>query len=250
MNAYELLKDRLTKNMYRRGQYKGDAPLEKRTKNHIRIVQRTDCMCVQMYGTKILTAYMDGSIAIALDGWHNSSTTKQWINYALGITGFYGFYIGNKSVMSLSQLAVSTPKGAYLYYDGIRFNGDGTLASEPKPFGARRIDKSESKAFTEDIKASGFKDVYSLLYATCTPPDDGRTMYRDWKDYLQDPDHADKWPSIVEYHKYELRWDHTTGQRKWRETYDDAKACWAAMMKLAKQGMYNNVTTEVTHIDK
>jgi hypothetical protein len=249
MNAYELLKDRLTKDMYKRGQYKGDAPLEKRTKSHVRIVQRTDCMCVQMYGTKILTAYVDGSIEITLDGWYNSSTTKQWLNYALGVTGFHGFWLGNKSIMSLSQSTVTTPSGIYLYYDGIRFNAEGQLVSTPKPFEARRIDRSESKAFTEDIKASGFKDVYSLLYATCTPPEGGQSIDRHWKEQLQDPDHADKWPSIVEYFKYDKRWNHKIVQHEWHEL-DNAQACWARMMAKAKQDMYNTVATEVTHIDK
>jgi hypothetical protein len=249
MNAYELLKDRLTKNMYRRGQYKGDAPLEKRAKNHVRIVAVSDRMCVQMHSTKILTAYMDGSIEIALDGWGGSSTTKQWLNYALSVAGFRGFWLGSKSVMSLSQLTITTPSGTYLYYDGIRFNGDGMLDSKPKPFSARRIDKSESKGFTDNLKVSGFKDVYPLLYATCTPPEGGQSIPRHWKDYVQDPDFANLWPEIIEYFKYDTRWNHVKGGREWHEL-DNAQACWARMMAKAKQDMYNNVTTEVTHIDQ
>jgi len=249
MNAYELLKARLDKNAYKRGQYKGDAPLEKRTKSHIRIVEMTDRMCVQMYSTKILTAYMDGSIEITLDGWDTSSTTRQWLNYALSIAGFRGFWLGKKSIMSLSQLTITTPSGLYLYYDGIRFNGVGTLASEPKPFEARRIDRSESTGFTDNLKASGFKDVYPLLYATCTPPEKGQSIPRAWKDYMQDPDSADLWPEIIEYFKYDLRWNHAKGAREWDEM-DNAKACWARMIAKAKQDMYNNVTTEVTRIDQ
>lgn len=250
MNAYELLKDRLTKNVYKRGQFKGDAPLEKRTKSHVRIVEMTDRICVQMYNTKILTAYMDGSIEITLDGWDTSSTTRQWLNYALNITGFRGFWLGKKSIMSLSQLTITTPSGIYLYYDGIRFNGDGTLASEPKPFEARRIDKEESKAFMDNLNVSGFRAMYPVLYATCTPPEKGQRMPRAWRDYMQDANSADMWPEIIEYYKYTLSWNHTAGTREYVETYDDAKACWAQMMKLAKQGMYSIVKTEVTRIDQ
>jgi len=249
MNAYELLKARLDKNVYKRGRYKGDAPLEKRTKSHVRIVEMPGCMCVQMYNTDILTAYMDGKVEITLGGWHNSSTTKQWLNYALGITGFYGFWLGNKSIMSLSQLTITTPSGIYLYYDGIRFNGDKTLASEPKPFEARRIDRSESTEFRDNLKVSGFKDMFPVLYATCAPPEGGQSIHMGWKDYMQDADHADAWPFIVEYFKYDWRWNHAQGAREWHEL-DNAQACWARMMAKAKEDMYNTVATEVTHIDQ
>ena len=249
MNAYHLLKARLDKNVYKKGQYKGDAPLEKRTKSHVRIVAASDRMCVQMYSTKILTAYMDGAIEITLDGWHNSSTTKQWLNYALSTAGFRGFYLGNKSIMSLSQLSVTTPSGIYLYHDGIRFNGDGTLDSKPKPFEARRIDRSESKEFTDNLKVSGFKDMYPVLYATCQPPEGGKSINRGWKDYLQDADYAEHWPSIIEYFKYDIYWNHSKGAREWHEL-DNAKACWARMMAKAKQDMYTTIRTEVTRLDK
>ena len=248
MNAYQLLKDRLTKNVYKRGQYKGDAPLEKRTKSHVRIVEMTDRMCVQMYSTKILTAYMDGAIELTLDNWGGSSTTKQWLNYALSLAGLRGFWLGSKSVMSLSQLTITTPNGTYVYYDGIRFNGDGMLDSKPKPFLARRIDKSESKGFTDNLKVSGFKDVYPLLYAICQPPEGGKNIHRHWKDYMQDPNSADTWPEIIEYFKYDSRWNHRIGQREWHEL-DNAKGCWARMTAKAKEDMYNIVETEVTRLD-
>lgn len=247
MNAYHLLKARLDKTVYKRGQYKGDAPLEKRTKSHVRIVEMTDRMCVQMYHTKILTAYMDGAIEIDLANWGGSSTTKQWLNYALSAAGFRGFWLGSKSVMSLSQLTITTPSGTYLYYDGIRFNAEGQIASTPKPFEARRIDKSESTGFTDNLKVSGFKDVYPLLYATCQPPEGGQRIHRMWKDYLQDADYAEQWPEIIEYFKYDMRWNHVKGGREWHEM-DNAQACWARMMAKAKQDMYNNVATEVTVI--
>jgi len=252
MNAYHLLKARLDKNVYKRGQYKGDAPLEKRTKSHVRIVEgenlSQECMHVRMYSTKILTAYMDGAIEINLNNWSGSSTTRQWLNYALGLT-MHGFWLGNKSVMSLSQPTITTPSGIYLHYDGIRFNAEGKIVTTPKPFEAKRIDKSESKGFTDGLKVSGFKDVYPLLYATCTPPEKGQSMARHWKDYMQDPNSADTWPEIIEYFKYDMEWNHTMGKREWHEM-DNAKACWARMMAKAKQDMYQTIATEVTRIDK
>ena len=74
-------------------------------------------------------------------------------------------------------------------------------------------------------------------------------MPRMWKDYLQDADFANLWPEIIEYFKYDMRWNHTKGGREWHEM-DDAKACWARMMAKAKQDMYQTIRTEVTRIDK
>jgi len=247
MNAYQLLKERLTKQMYKRGQYKGDAPLEKRKQSHVRIVEGEN-MYVRMYSTDILTAFRNGAIEIDLDNWGGSSTTKQWLNYALSVAGFRGFWLGSKSVMSLNQLTITTPSGLYLYYDGIRFNAEGQIASTPKPFAARRIDKSESTGFTDSLKVSGFKDVYPLLYATSTPPEGGQSMPHRWKDYLQDADFANLWPEIIEYFKYDTRWNPKAGGREWHEM-DNAKACWARMMAKAKQGMYDTIRTEVTRLD-
>jgi hypothetical protein len=205
-------------------------------------------MYEQMYSTQIMTAFRNGDIEIHLANWGGSSTTKLWLNYALGLT-MHGFWVGNKSVMSMSQLTITTPSGLYLYYDGIRFNAEGEIVSTPKPFEARRIDKSESTGFTDNLKVSGFKDVYPLLYATCAPPERGQSMPRMWKDYLQDADFANLWPEIIEYFKYDMRWNHTKGGREWHEM-DDAKACWARMMAKAKQDMYQTIRTEVTRIDK
>lgn len=246
MNAYQLLKERLTKQMYKRGQYKGDAPLEKRKKSHVRIVEGEN-MYVRMYSTDILTAFRNGDIEISMGGWAGSSTTKQWLNYALSVAGFRGFWLGSKSVMSLNQLTITTPGGLYLYYDGIRFNQAGELVTEPQRFEARRIDKSESTGFTDNLKVSGFKDVYPLLYATSTPPEGGQSIARMWKDYMQDSNSADTWPEIIEYFKYDSRWNHKIGQREWHEL-DNAKACWARMMAKAKQDMYDTLRTEVTVI--
>jgi hypothetical protein len=247
MNAYQILKDRHAERMYKRGQFKGDAPLEKRTKSHVRIVEG-ESMHVRMYTTNILTAFKNGEVEINLDRWAHSNTTRQWLNYALGLT-MHGFWVGNKSVMSLSQPIVTTPSGIYLYYNGIRFNAEGKLVTTPKPFEAKRIDKDESKAFTDSLKVSGFKDVYPLLYATRTPPEKGPSIARMWKDYLQDPDFACGWPEIIEYFKYGMEWNHTMGKRECVEM-DNAKACWARMMSRAKQDMYNTIRTEVTRLDK
>jgi len=246
MTPYEILLARHADRIYKRGQYKGDAPMDKRGKSHFRIV-KGESMYVRMYNTDILVAFKNGDFDINLNGYASSSTTRMNTNHTLGIIKS-GMWVCNKPVMGLNQCVVTTPHGAYLYYDGIRFNQAGELVSTPQQFEAKRIDKSESTEFTDNLKGSGFKDMYPLLYATRTPPEKGQSMPRSWKDYIQDADYADTWPEIIEFFKYDTRWSLTKGAREWHEI-DNAKACWARMMAKAKQDMYNTIRTEVTRLD-
>jgi len=242
MTPYEILKDRLAKHIYKRGQYKGDAPMDKRSKPHFRIVEGEN-MHVRMYNTNILTAFRNGEFEINLNGYGSSITTRANINHALGVCR-QNIGIGNRNVMGLSQCTVYANGSRYVYYDGIRFNQEGELVSKPKPFEARRIDKAESKEFMDALKASGFKDVFPLLYATCPTPDGVPILHRYWDDYLQDADYAHCWPEIIEYFKYDRKWD---GGYRMVEV-DNAKGCWARMMAEAKKHMYNNILTEVTKL--
>ena len=246
MTPYEILFARHAKNLYKRGMYKGDAPMETRAKNHFRIIKGAN-MAVTMYSTNILTAYRNGEFTIDLGGWSESSTTKSNINYALGVIN-QRMSIGTKVIMGVRQTVIRTGTNLYLYYDGIRFNQAGELVTKPQEFEARRINKAESKELAEAVVLSGFKDMYPVLYATSTPPEGGQSMPHRWKDYLQDADYAHNWPEIIEYFKYDMRWNPKAGgRREWHEL-DNAKACWARMMAKAKQDMYDTIRTEVTVI--
>ena len=247
MTPYEILFARLTKNLYKRGAYKGDAPMEKRAKNHFRIV-RGENMVVTMYSTNILTAYRNGEFTIDLGGWSESSTTKSNINYALGVIN-QRMSIGTKIIMGVRQTVVRTKGGYYLYYDGIRFNQAGELVTKPQGFEARRIDKDASKLLMDAVKESGFKAMYPVLYATAQAEGYNGSYFLPtrWQDYIQDADYAHYWPELVLWFKYDRRWNPKAGGREWHEL-DNAKTCWARMMARVKQDMYNNVATEVTVI--
>jgi hypothetical protein len=248
MNPYEILKARLADRMYKRGMYKGDAPMESRGKRHFRIITGNDCMHVRMYGTDMLTAYPNGEYTISLNGHESSSTTRMNINFSLAVVR-QQVGISNRNIMGISQSTVYADGGRFLYYDGIRFNQEGKLLSEPKAFEARRINKEESKALTDNLKASGFKDMFPVLYATCQATTGGISIDRHWEDYLQDPEHAHRWPETIEYFKFKDKWDRMQGKRVYVEI-DHAKGCWARMMAKAKQGMYLTIRTEVTRVDK
>lgn len=248
MNPYEILKARHADRIYKRGIHKGDAPMESRGKRNFRIIAGTDCMHVRMYGTNILTAYSNGEYIIHLAGYESSNTTRMNLNYSLAVMR-QTVSISNRNVMGISQATMYANGGRFLYYDGIRFNQESKLISEPKGFEAKRINKEESTALMDNLKASGFKDVFPVLYATCQATERGVPLDSHWEDYLQDPEWAHRWPETIEYFKFKDKYDWSQGKRMYVEI-DNAKACWARMMAKAKQGMYLTIRTEVTRLDK
>jgi len=256
MTPFELLNARLNSHAYKRGKFKGDAPLEKRTKRHIRIRKVDDnTMAVRMYETDILTVRKDGTFTIRLDRYWSNSTTKSWLNYAFNITRL-GMSIGSKSVMSLSQLVVSTPHGHYVYYDGMDFNADRQLTSPPMKFLAKRINKAEVAEFKKGIQESGFKDMFPMLYGMAEHEPEHFTDYiRNLADFLTDSENASSWSSFISKRKYDRRWHYAVSGNTGSHTYGivevgDVKSCWNGIMKNAKSGMYDNLETEVTVIPK
>jgi len=252
MTPFELLNARLNSHAYKRGMYKGDAPLEKRTKRHIRIRKVDDnTMAVRMYNTDILTVRKDGTLTISLDRWWSNATTKSWLNYAFHSTRL-GMSIGSKSVMSLSQLVMSTPHGHYVYYDGMEFNADRQLTSPPKKFLAKRINKAEVAEFTQGIKDSGFKDMFPMLYGMAEHETEPTSDFiRNIADFLTDSDNASSWSTFISKRKYDRRWTfNATGHTYGIVEVGDVKSCWDGIMKAAKTNMYDNLETEVTVIPK
>jgi len=250
MTPYEILSARHAKNLYKRGMYKGDAPMEKRAKNHFRIVW-SENMAVTMYSTNILTAYRNGEFTIDLGGWSESSTTKSNINYALGVIN-QRMSIGTKVIMGVRQTVVRTKGGYYLYYDGIRFNQAGELVTKPRPFEARRINKDDTKELMDAVKKSGFKAMYPVLYATAQAEDyEGTPITSRWHDHIQDADYAHYWPETVLWWKFDKRWylPTTGGHKHGVVEISNAKTCWARMMAQVKSNMYDTIRTEVTRLD-
>jgi hypothetical protein len=253
MNAYELLSNRLKNHVYKRGAYKGDAPLEKRKKAHVRIRRvDDDTVAVRMFQTDILTVRKDNTFRVALESW-TTSTTKTWLNYAFNYARI-NLTIHSKSVQSLSQLVMSTPYGYYLYYSGMEFDAERRLTSKPMPFEARRINKASVAEFKKGIEDSGFKNMFPLLYGTATPEEESEKPSYPWhiSETLTDPDYASDWSILIAKHKYERKWVWNPGGNAGYQTLEkgDAKSCWDTIMKAAKSGMYDTLRTEVTVIPK
>jgi hypothetical protein len=208
------------------------------------VVKNNDnTMAVRMFGTDLLTANPDGTVVIDTGGWYDRPTTILRLNEALNWF-FDGVSISmyKQSILSYSQPVLRVNGKRYSYYDGITLNEQGEIITPLRAFEMKRIDKVESKEFTEDLKASGFKDAYNLLYAMTTPEDRGENDYSlfgvDWTDVLANNDQADKWKLIIARVKFQKDyWSARSGGSLWTEK-SDAKACWANIMQYCKKNMY------------
>jgi hypothetical protein len=250
MTTYDRLYAHLTRHAYKRGDNKGDAPFDqsRRGRSHHRVAQRADFMAIRFHNTDIVRAYPDGRVMIDCRGWVNNNTTREALREATKFMPF-SFSVSNRSVMSLSQTVVQRMDKTFLYCDGITFDGEGNIITPLQPFQARRIDKAESKEFMDGIAASGFKDMYKLLYNTAQQPEGTIGVFnrRLLNDVLINPEDASDWPLIIAKYKYEQKWTGFGGGKQWHEV-GTAKTCWSRIMSACKRNMYNIVRTEVVSI--
>ena len=253
MNTFNKLSMHMNKHVYTKGAHKGDAPVDGSRRGRVthRVAKRYDHMAVIMHRTSILQAYEDGTFVLDTAGWHDSPTTKESVRVALRFTPLSGRYIYSKKVFGKSQLCISLKDGRVVkYYDGMKFDADGTLTTPLQTFERYGINKQESKEFADDIKASGFKAMFPLLYTTCKAPDSGITHlpdHRRLQHILEIDYNAHQWSEIIEYFKFEMQYDYKTQTRVCVER-GDAKSCWAAIMKACKSHMYETTATTVTSI--
>ena len=253
MNTFNKLSMHMNRHVYTKGAHKGDAPVDgsRRGRSNHRVAKRYDHMAVIMHRTSILQAYEDGAFMLDTAGWHDSPTTKEAMRVALRFTPLSGRYIYSRRVFGKSQLCISLKDGRVVkYYDGMKFDVDGTLTTPLETFERYGIDKQASKQFADDIKASGFKAMFPLLYAACKAPDSGITHvpnHYHLSETFTTAHLAPSWPEIIEYFKFETCYDYKTQTRFCTER-GDAKSCWAAIMKACKSRMYETTATTVTSI--
>lgn len=248
MTTYAKLKLHLERHEYKRGQFKGDAPLDakRRGLSHTRVFDNGLRRGVIMHNTRILTAYDDGRFVLDSGGWHAHPTTRDAIGRALRFTPISGSYLHSRIVGGISQTALHLACGGrVLYYDGMQFDAEGKLTTPLKPFMQRRINREESKEFMQEVKDSGFKDMYALLYATSPEPDGllstrSNTALREaiTRDYM-----AHTWGEIVQGLKYKVEYDYRKGRAIWFPR-GDAKYCWSMLMSACKKEMYETVKSD------
>ncbi len=202
MNAHTKLTMHLSRHMYKRGQFKGDAPADssRRAKSHFRVIKGNGGqMLVRMHNADLITAYDDGRIVLDTRGWSTSPTTRGCMNDAL--TSFFGMgYLFSVRKGGYSQTGVRMNGKTYRYYDGMEFSADGTLLTPAKVFTAKRTDREETAEFRADIKESGFVDVFPVLYQAAEASRPG--FIPRIKEKMCSADDAEYWPAIVSMYKY------------------------------------------------
>ena len=247
MNAYEKLEKHLNDYMYQRGDFKGAAPADSsnRRKTNFRVTKDTysEPMAVRFHNTDIIKAYPNGDIVLNCNGWETAPTTRAAMNFALRWFFPYPIRMYGQKFKGLNPtcLAIGYNKRV-MYYDGIRFNHEGQVLSELKPFEAQRINKEESSEFAKRVKASGFKDVFKILHATADPEirkNNSLPWPKRVKDVVTDENMAHHWPYVVACH--------TFGTGYWAADKAAPERAWASLMANCKQSMYEIVPTS-THL--
>lgn len=241
MTPYAKLNDILTTDRYIKGAHKGDAPMDKRSKTHFRVMRKSNQdLAVRFWNTDIITVSAEtGDLTLDCDGWGDRPTTKEAMNITLNQLLPYRVYLGSRRFKGRNNLVLSTRQGTYLYYDGMVLSPEGELLSEPQPFKARVIDREATKEFAEQIEASGFKDMFRILWGSADV--EGRAyVRRKVHEMVTDPTYADEWQNLIAYY--------AQGMSRGRYTKRDADATWQSIMREAKKFMYITVETEVTKI--
>jgi hypothetical protein len=251
MTVYTAMQLHLARHMYKRGKHKGTAPLDgsRRGRNHERVRETAvGNMAVRFHNTDVITVQPDDSFVVSCDGWFRSPTTRICLNDAFR-KFFYpvpGLHVSvyNGVKYSKNQPIVSVNGKEYRYYDGITFSASGELLSTHKPFEAKRIDKSETKELHDGLKESGFKDVFKLLHAAATSDDvgwqnAGGRIAPQLRDILTNPDRSHNWPGIIR--RYAFTHGFNWASRSYEYTKLPAGQAWTAIMKAAKEDLYETV---------
>lgn len=238
MTVHTKLKLYLDRNVFKRGQYKGDAPLGKRWRTHVRLVNAYDTIRVRMWGTDILKAYEDGRVVLDTRGWYDRPTTKLRMNEALGF--FNGHVrIGSHKVMGMSQPYLRANGKTVRYYDGIELDSEGNVTSELKPFERRQIDRAATKELREDMAACGFTGVFKVLHAASENEADSDYFPIKVRNVVTSECYANHWPRMVA----RCTWERIGYSGNYRKR--SASAAWAFLMNQLRKDCYEVIATDV-----
>jgi hypothetical protein len=233
----------LSRYAYKRGRNTGEAPADasRRGKSHFRVVKGNGGqMIVRMHNADLITAYEDGRIVLNTRGWHTSPTTRGCMNDAL--SSFFGRgTLSSVRYRGYSQTGIRLINMTYRYYDGMEFSADGVLLTEAKTFTAKLTDREETAEFRADVKASGFADVFPVLYAAAEPSND-HWMNNPAKKLMTCEHSAHHWPQLISVIKYPYRSNRVNN----RPEYPDHKAAMRALTASITKNMTKLVDTDVT----
>jgi hypothetical protein len=242
MNAFISLKLHLERHMYKRGRNKGEAPADasRRSKSHFRVLAQGNTMVVRMHNTNILTAYEDGSIMVSTGGWW-TATTRANLNDALRWFVPEFISVSGRLVFGMRQPSITANNKTYMFYDGIRFDGEGNLRSTPMPFERKRKDRAETAEFREDVAKSGFKDAFPILYQSIETTEHQSWIRNPLHKIMRDEVHVNDWRAVIALAKYP-RYFHRTYNRP---AHNDWRDAWKALNAMATKDMTEVVLTDV-----
>lgn len=237
---YALLKQHWERHQYKRGQFVGDAPLDKRSATHRRVLTPSDHrMQVLMHHTIIVTASADGTVTLDSGGWHDSPTTREAFATALHIAGI-GAHLYSRRIGNYSQTAITVRgKGTWRFYDGMQFDATGMLISAPKPWTKRVADREARAEKRQELQP--LFDVGPLLLAGLVANTDAPCVAQNIAHY--DPNEPENWTAIVAYYARSVRWDHNRRVHVFHVEPDWRKVR-AAIVKAATSGMTQLVDVE------
>jgi hypothetical protein len=231
-------------NIFKRGQFKGDAPAGKRWRTWVRVVKgNDDSMRVRMYGTDLLTAYPDGRVVLDTSGWYDRPTTKLRLNEAFGFMPFHVSLYSRKT-FGMSQPILRVGGTSYLYYDGIELSADGTITSPLRPFERKRVNREESKEIRDDMAACGFKEAFNLLWAVSKPDDVFHSAPQTTRNIVCNEYQSNSWPAVIAKHTWFRYYNYHIG--RYENTKREAKAAWDSIMQHLRKDCYEIVKTDVT----
>lgn len=247
--AYTRLCEHHAKHVYKRGQNKGDAPLEDRRKT-ARLVRITPAHAdVILYRTTVLRAYPDGSVAITTGG-YNTNSPREVLNQALRFLTPYGGVYSTKR-FGVSQMHYVTPFHVYAFYDGMILQPDGTPYA-PRPFKRRLIDPTKSKPFAAAVRE--FRQTFPILHAALPNTANAQQIQDAARDLnLYDTrnlhealtSRPDTWPAIVALNAYQTVW-----VGGWREVKQPPSSTLSKILSHVKQTMYMIVDADVCAIPR
>lgn len=202
MTPYQNLKLVWERDQYKRGQFKGDAPLEKRAASHKRILAPSESRVqVLMHHTIIMTAYADGRFVLDTDGWHESPATRETVGSALHAAGLRG-YLTSERIGNYSQTAIVIGGvGKWRFEDGMEFSHNGEPLSPAPKWQKYVADREARKAKVAELKP--LLDVLPILHSAQYL--NGHTPGRSVGISQFNPDDPELWPGIVR--NYSLVWE-------------------------------------------
>jgi hypothetical protein len=238
MTPYTHLQFHLERHAYKRGQFKGDAPADpsRRGKYYLRVVRDGANLCVTMYNTNLLTITPDNRITVSMRGWW-TSTTKKNLNDAL--TRFIGWgNVGTLRVFSYNQMAIIAKGKMYKFYDGMEFDAEGNVLSPLQCFERKQTDREETAEFRKEVEASGFKEVWPVLFATAEPVLRWGYAVLRWgydrppvRKMVTEAHHSHHWADYAAHTK---------------AYHDDHKSAYRAIVQECTRSMTNIVRTDVS----